>query len=190
MTSLLIDKIFGEGRNVYLRTPNERDCDAFIRAVTRSYRLHHPWVSPPETRRNFENYLARTREERHRGALMIERRSGDIAGVINLNEIVRGAFGNAYLGYYCMHGFEGRGLMREGLGLMIDYAFGPLALHRLEANIQPRNRASIALVQGLGFSLEGLSPRYLKIDGDWRDHERYALLREEWRGEWVREVED
>ncbi len=60
-------------------------------------------------------------------------------------------------------------------------AFGELGLHRLEANIQPDNAASIALVRKPGFRLEGYSPRYLKIAGRWRDHERWAILAEEWR---------
>jgi ribosomal-protein-alanine N-acetyltransferase len=71
--------------------------------------------------------------------------------------------------------------MREGLQLVLRHAFGPLGLHRLEANIQPENAPSIALVAGAGFHLEGLSPRYLKIAGRWRDHERWAILAEEFR---------
>ena len=69
--------------------------------------------------------------------------------------------------------------MREAMELVLDHAFGPLALHRLEANIQPGNHASIALARGAGFRLEGYSPRYLLIGGQWRDHERYALTVDE-----------
>lgn len=63
------------------------------------------------------------------------------------------------------------------MSVVIRRAFGELKLHRLEANIQPGNVASIALVRACGFALEGYSPRYLKIGGRWRDHERWALLR-------------
>ena len=70
--------------------------------------------------------------------------------------------------------------MKEGLALSLDYALQTLDFHRLEANIQPGNHASIALVQSLGFRLEGFSPAYLKIGGQWRDHARYAILAEEW----------
>jgi len=71
--------------------------------------------------------------------------------------------------------FAGEGYMSEGLRLVARHAFGKLGLHRLEANIQPGNRASIRLVRGGGFRREGFSPRYLKIFGRWRDHERWAL---------------
>ena len=71
--------------------------------------------------------------------------------------------------------------MREGLQLVIERAFRELGLHRLEANIQPGNRRSIALVEGLDFRREGTARGFLKIGNRWRDHERWALLKEEWR---------
>ena len=103
-------------------------------------------------------------------------------GVINVNEIVRGHFRSAYLGYYAFVSLAGRGYMSEGLALALRWAFGELRLHRVEANIQPANEASRALVRRLGFRREGFSRRYLKITGRWRDHERWALLAEDWRG--------
>jgi ribosomal-protein-alanine N-acetyltransferase len=117
----------------------------------------------------------------HVGHFVVLRSSGALVGVINLNEIVRGSFQGAYLGYYGFLPHVGRGYMREGLRLVLRRAFGELRLHRVEANIQPENRASLALVRGLGFRREGFSPRYLKVAGRWRDHQRWALLAEEWR---------
>ena len=111
------------------------------------------------------------------------RSSDELVGVINLNEIVRGPLQSAYLGYYAFAPHAGHGYMREGLTLVLRWAFGELRLHRVEANIQPLNDASLTLVRRLGFRREGLSPRYLKIAGRWRDHERWALLAEEWRRE-------
>jgi ribosomal-protein-alanine N-acetyltransferase len=83
---------------------------------------------------------------------------------------------SAYLGYYGMSNFARTGLMTEALRAAVAYAFSELGLHRVEANIQPGNTASTALVRRLGFKQEGLSPRYLRINGEWRDHERWALL--------------
>ncbi len=116
------------------------------------------------------------------GFLVCLRASGEIVGVVNLNEVVRGCFESAYLGYYAFSPHAGRGYMTEGLALVVAHAFLERKLHRLEANIQPRNAASIRLVRRLGFHKEGLSPRYLKILGRWQDHERWAILAEEWRG--------
>ena len=106
---------------------------------------------------------------------------GDLIGVVNIDSIVRGAFQSGYLGYYGFIPHVGLGLMREGLSQVVSRAFRELKLHRLEANIQPENERSIALVRGLGFRLEGFSPKYLKVCGRWRDHERWAILAEEWK---------
>jgi ribosomal-protein-alanine N-acetyltransferase len=105
--------------------------------------------------------------------------SGDIAGVTNLSQVFLKGFQSAYLSYYGMAAFAGRGLMTEALRMTVVYAFAEIGLHRLEANIQPANRRSIALVERIGFRKEGFSPRYLKIDGVWCDHERWALLADE-----------
>jgi ribosomal-protein-alanine N-acetyltransferase len=110
-------------------------------------------------------------------AFAIRRRNDRaLVGYADITNVVRGLFQSAYLSYYAFRGYERQGLMTEGLQLVIRYAFVQLRLHRLEANIQPRNAASIALVKACGFSKEGYSPRYLKIHGRWRDHERWALL--------------
>ena len=73
--------------------------------------------------------------------------------------------------------------MRAGLVLVLEQAFGRLRLHRIEASIQHANRRSIALVRSLGFRREGVVRGYLKIGGRWQDHERWALLAEEWQRE-------
>lgn len=164
------------GRRVVLRHPVEGDRDEFVAAARRSRELHHPWVSAPCTAPAFQAWLDRLREPNGCALLVCERASGAIAGVFNLSQIVHGPFCNAYLGYYALAGHERRGLMQAGLRLVLRHAFGPLGLHRVEANIQPGNLPSIALVRSCGFALEGYSPRYLKIGGRWRDHERWAVL--------------
>ena len=89
-----------------------------------------------------------------------------------------GSLRSGYLGYYAFSGCEGRGLMSERLQLVVAQAFGPLGLHRLEANIQPGNTASLRLVERVGFVKEGFSEKYLHINGEWRDHERWAITSE------------
>ncbi|MEU5399989.1 GNAT family N-acetyltransferase [Streptomyces sp. NPDC005963] len=101
-----------------------------------------------------------------------------LAGFININNIVHGSFRCGALGYGAFGHAVGRGLLSEALDLVVRHAFGPLGLHRLEANIQPANHASLALVRRAGFRLEGLSPAFLHVDGAWRDHERWALTSE------------
>ena len=86
----------------------------------------------------------------------------------------------AYVGYYAFAPLAGDGYMTEGFSLALDYAFRNLALHRVEANVQPANRRSLALVTRVGFEREGYSRRYVKIGGRWRDHVRFALLAEDW----------
>lgn len=104
-----------------------------------------------------------------------------IVGVANLSQIFYKAFQNAYLGYYVNVEFSGQGLMTEGISLVINHAFYSLGLHRIEANIQPGNKASINLVNRLGFTKEGFSRKYLKMNGEWQDHERWALTVENWK---------
>jgi len=151
----------------------------FLAAVRRSRPFHAPWVSPPSTATAYRAYLRRLRRGAHIGHLICLRGSGELVGVVNVSEIVHGALQSAYLGYYGFRPYEHQGLMTEGLALVVDHAFRGLRLHRLEANIQPGNDASRRLVQRLGFRREGYSPRYLNIDGRWRDHERWAILADE-----------
>jgi [ribosomal protein S5]-alanine N-acetyltransferase len=101
-----------------------------------------------------------------------------IVGYFGLGQMYFGHFRNAYLGYYSFEPYAGQGYMREGLELVLRYAFGSIRLHRIEANIQPENVRSVALVRSAGFRREGLSLRYLKIGGRWRDHERWAITAE------------
>ena len=159
-----------------IRRPTMDDCDEFIASAQASRALHEPWVDPPNTRERFAGYVQSRQGPGDDGFLVCELKTGRIAGVINLNCIVRGYFQSAYLGYYAFADFARRGYMCEGLQLVTRFAFGHLGLHRLESNIQPANLASIALVKKCGFQKEGFSPKYLKVFGEWRDHERWALL--------------
>jgi ribosomal-protein-alanine N-acetyltransferase len=165
---------------IFTRPPSRRDEATFLAAVRRSRKLHYPWVSPPASPKAFREYLARQRSASHAAFFVWSRQHDGLVGVVNLSEIVRGNFQSAYLGYYAFAPYAGRGMMREGLAQVITHAFKRLGLHRLEANIQPGNIASRKLVRSVGFRREGLSPRYLKVNGRWRDHERWAILAEDW----------
>jgi ribosomal-protein-alanine N-acetyltransferase len=168
------------GARVFLRRVNAADQSEFLALMRASRRLHQPWVTPPMTPGPFDAYLRRVEQDNAEGVLVCRGEDGTIAGVINLNEIVRGAFQSAYLGYYAGAPFARNGYMTEGLRLVLRHAFTTMKLHRLEANIQPGNDASMALVRRCGFRREGFSPRYLKIAGEWRDHERWGILVEDW----------
>lgn len=173
-----------EGNRVHLRPPRRSDERAFIAQAVRSRALHRRWVQPPETPDAFSVYVQRYRKvdtsARNVGFLVVRSNDDALAGVINFSEIVRGAFQSAYVGYYAFAPLAGGGYMTEGFALALDFAFRELELHRVEANVQPANSRSLALVERLGFVREGYSRRYVKIAGRWRDHLRFAMLAEEW----------
>lgn len=154
---------------------------AFLESARRSMRLHHPWISPPRTAAGFRQQLARY-EAPNQASYVAVAEDRSLIGCVHLNEIVHGALQSAFVAYFVFVPYNGRGLMTSVLADVLDIAFETHGLHRVEANVQPANRRSKALVQRLGFRLEGFSPRYLKINGRWRDHERYALTLEEWWG--------
>jgi ribosomal-protein-alanine N-acetyltransferase len=165
---------------VLLRPPVESDRVEFIRSMAASEKLHEPWISEIATDDYFDRELTRVAHERYDANLVCLAEGGAIVGVFNISEIVRGAFQSAFLSYAAVSGYEGQGLMSEGLQLLLDRAFMSLELHRLEANIQPGNAPSIALVRRAGFVREGTSRRYLKLGGAWRDHEHWVILAEDW----------
>ncbi|WP_329192745.1 GNAT family N-acetyltransferase [Streptomyces sp. NBC_01435] len=176
------------GRRAAIRPFAPADAEEFTGRARESRDLHSPWLFPPGDARAYAAYAGRLIDDPTKaGFLVCERGGGDgpegaieggIAGFININNIVAGAFRCGALGYGVFAHAAGRGLMSEGLDLVLRYAFGPLGLHRLEANIQPGNEGSLAFVRRAGFRLEGLSPDFLFIDGAWRDHERWAITAE------------
>jgi ribosomal-protein-alanine N-acetyltransferase len=168
-----------DGARVRLRVLERADREEFLALARESRALHRPWTYPPERADQFDDLFARSRRDDFVCLLAIAAGAGDIAGVFTISQIVRGAFQSAYLGYYANARYARQGMMREAMEQVLDHAFGPLALHRLEANIQPGNGPSVALARSGGFRLEGFSPRYLLIGGQWRDHERYAITVDE-----------
>ncbi|MHB1205178.1 MAG: GNAT family N-acetyltransferase [Rhodospirillaceae bacterium] len=173
-------KIISKGQSVYLFAPGKDSADDFLTMTTGSKGFHEPWVFPPTDRHRYKAYLERLEKGNAYGFFIARLDDDSMAGVININDVILGGFLSGSLGYYAAAPYSGRGYMSEGLALVLDYAFTVLDLHRVEANIQPANTASLALVKRLGFRKEGFSPAFLRIDGEWRDHERWAMLNEEW----------
>lgn len=163
-----------------LREPRLEDETAFLAMTQQSQVFHHPWVKAPLTHNEFVEYIQRYQQANQKSFLVCSPENS-LVGVFNINEIVYGCFQSAYLGFYVSKDYAGKGWMNDGLKLLLNKAFFDLSLHRLEANIQPKNTSSIWLVQSNGFRKEGFSSRYLKIDNEWRDHERWALTIEDWK---------
>src|SRR3954466_2173166 len=137
-----------------LRPPTLADMPEFLAAVRRSRGLHRCWVGPPSTSTAFRDYVARMSLDSNRGFMVTEKQTGAIVGVININNIVRRNFQCGVLGYYVFEPHVGRGLMCDGLRLVLRHVFEELKLHRVEANIQSGNKASIALARKFGFVKE------------------------------------
>lgn len=101
---------------------------------------------------------------------------GSVVGRINLNNVVRGVFQSASVGYWLSESAGGRGLASQAVGEVVTEAFGALGLHRLEAGTIPNNIRSQAVLVRNGFSRFGYAPRYLRIAGHWQDHVLYQRL--------------
>ncbi|WP_406282212.1 GNAT family N-acetyltransferase [Streptomyces sp. NBC_00209] len=173
-------RYLAQGPRTAIRPFTRGDADEFTARARESAALHRPWLFPPATPEAFAAYAGVLIEDPTKAGFLVCERdgAGAIAGFVTINNIVAGAFRCGALGYGAFAHAAGRGLMGEGLELVLDHAFGLLALHRLEANVQPDNAGSIALARRAGFRLEGYSPDFLHIDGAWRDHERWAITAE------------
>ena len=174
------------GERVYLRSPVDGDRDEFV-ALRRASREHlEQWEPIPPSGLDlyspeaFDRELASSNTEREQKWLVCMRDTGAIAGRIALGNIERGPFQNGRFGYWIGAEYAGQGLMSEALSLAVGYAFagddeGGLGLHRVCANVVPRNVASQRVLEKVGFAKEGLSEKYLQIQGVWEDHERWGM---------------
>lgn len=165
--------------DVIIREPKIEDREEFISVMQRSQSLHHPWTKTPITDKEFDEYFQRYQQPNQKSFLVCDH-AGRIVGVFNVSEIVRGLFQNAYLGFYAVADYAGKGYMSAGLKLVLAKVFDDIKLHRIEANVQPENTQSIQLIKKNGFRYEGFSPRYLKIDNEWRGHEHWAMTFEDY----------
>ena len=107
---------------------------------------------------------------------------GAFAGQVAVDPIVWGAMRSAQVGYWIGGDWQGRGIMRLSVAMVLDHLLGPVGLHRVEINVRPDNERSLALCRGLGLREEGLRRGYMHINGSWADHVSFAALAEEAHG--------
>jgi len=176
---------------VYLRTPTETDREAFVALRLASAGSLAPWeprmgdVDEQFGDQSFDRLLDRCESESDAPFLIHRTSDDEIVGYVGLGQIFRGPFWSCYIGYWIGDPYVGRGYATAGVRACLQTAFAPeseggLGLHRVEAGIIPTNHASIALVRRVGMRKEGYSPRYLEVNGEWRDHERWAITVEDW----------
>lgn len=170
-----------KGKKVFLRYVTDDDFDEMLVLFRESRKFYKGLINPPLDRKSFTAYVERNREAANECFVICRNIDNKIVGAINLSQIFRKSFQNAYLGYSLGVKYTGAGFMTEAIELVLRFAFKDLKLHRVEANVQPHNTASIAVLKRCGFTKEGFSRKYLKISGKWRDHERFAIIREGWR---------
>jgi ribosomal-protein-alanine N-acetyltransferase len=173
---------------VELHPPRRRDAEEWSRVRLANEAWLAPWeptaVGPWAARHTPTAYRAMRRAVLRRAAMglslpFVVRVEGRLAGQVTIDNVVRGALRSGNLGYWVDRAVAGRGMASLAVALVCDHAFGPARLHRLQADIRPENGPSRRLVHRLGFRHEGLLRRYLDIDGDWRDHDTFALLAED-----------
>lgn len=174
-----------------LRALKTTDVPALYQALKRNAEHLRPYspAPPAEDRRvtltSAARQVARWRSLWRSGdtfALFAWPREGSartIIGRLTLGRITRGAFQNAYLGYWIDHEREAQGLTSEAVHAALEFAFGTLALHRVQAGVMPHNLGSIRVLEKNGFRKEGFAERYLQIAGRWEDHVIFAITAEE-----------
>jgi ribosomal-protein-alanine N-acetyltransferase len=158
--------------DVRIRRAANNDIVALTAAFERSKVDLAPWIFPPSDYSAFvaqENLL-----------LVVDAHSESLCGYFNLSSIIRGPLQQAFLGFAAFSPNQRKGLMSKAMAQVLSHAFETLQLHRIEANIQPENEASKGFVEKHGFKKEGFSPNYLQLNGEWKDHERWALTFEQW----------
>lgn len=168
-------------KRVFLRHPENGDYEQLFELYRSSQKLFRGVMRTEFDRAAFDGMLADAAKESNEFFLICREADNAIVGTINLSQIFRKAFQNAYLGYMLGVKFTGNRYMTEAIELILRFVFLDLKLHRVEANVQPSNKPSIAVLQRTGFAREGFSRRYLKIGGRWRDHERWAIIKDDWK---------
>jgi ribosomal-protein-alanine N-acetyltransferase len=180
-----------EGENVVLRAPARADLKALVALQERNAEHRRPWGplpppgvtpdSPAAVAREIKAARREWREDRgYRMVIELRDDPGQLVGRASLSQVWRGNFGSCYLGYWIDQEMQGRGLMTDAVRTITSFAFGTLRLHRVQANVVPRNVASLRVLEKAGYRREGLAERYLQLAGVWEDHLMHAVTVEEW----------
>lgn len=169
------------GERVFLRYITLQDYEDFVELNQASIQFYRGLASPILDFESFKDYVEKNLNAANECFVICQNVDNKIVGAINLSQIFRKAFQNAYLGYSLGVNFTGKGFMTEAVELILKHSFENLKLHRVEANVQPHNLASIKVLNRCRFTKEGFSRKYLKIDNVWCDHERWAIIVEDWK---------
>ena len=176
----ILTHTIARGETVELQLPSVAHKKAFVDFVRRNKQFHEPWVYVRGDPSYFDQYIRRMKSGSMLGFFVFTKKNDEFVGVINLNNIRLDPFGSASLGYYAEEKLCGNGYMKEAIRLVLHHAFQKMGLNRVEVNIQPDNKASIGLIKSSGFIKEGFSKKYLKIGDDYKDHERWAILADDY----------
>jgi ribosomal-protein-alanine N-acetyltransferase len=171
--------------DITLRLIRQRDASAWREVRRRNREWLQPWEAslPPEASlitdvpATFGQMVRRMRKDARAGralpwAILVD---GRLAGQLTVGGITYGSLRSAYIGYWIDKDLAGRGVMPAAVAMACDYCFDNVRLHRVEINIRPENAASLRVVDKIGLRKEGDRPKYLHIDGDWRDHVTYVV---------------
>lgn len=176
-----------ERGRIYLRPPKQGDWRAWVAIRQASRDFLTPWeptwpydaLTRGAFRRRVRAYHQEMRQGTSYSFLIFQRRDDELLGGVTLSNIRRGVAQTGSLGYWVGAPHARQGYMSEGLAAVLDFSFGHLGLHRVEAACLPSNDASRALLTKMGFREEGYARQYLRINGIWQDHVLFALLRDD-----------
>jgi ribosomal-protein-alanine N-acetyltransferase len=171
---------------VRLRPINQKDRDVWRRVRQENSAWLGRWDATAPSRsqaqpRSFASMVRQMRSEARAGRQLpfVVEWQGRFVGQVTVSNIVRGSAQFASIGYWIDKAYAGRGITPRAVAMVIDHCFGPVGLHRIEVAIRPENTSSLRVVEKLGIGEVGFAPRFLHIDGDWRDHRLFAITKEE-----------
>jgi ribosomal-protein-alanine N-acetyltransferase len=175
-----------ESGEVRLRPITQKDRDAWRRVRQANAAWLGRWDATAPSRsqaqpRSFAAMVRQMRNEARAGRQLpfVVEHDGRFVGQVTVSNVVRGSAQFASVGYWIDEAYAGRGITPRAVAMVIDHCFGPVGLHRIEVAIRPENHSSLRVVEKLGIGEVGFAPRFLHIDGDWRDHRLFAITREE-----------